>query len=333
MQVNPDFKTKNAGKKELFHKFPFEIISAVGKMYVYISIIVGIYGKAKGQFHRVAMCVQAISDAQALMSNITSIGEDLSDDFVTRVEQAIKDRQSVRNRETVVMKQKGLDVVFEVEKIDLACTTRTVNVMKYYTENKRALAGFQDTVSQSLPTGSLYEKILLWPGPKVSSSDFIRHAKGTSTEKVLTLFTNLQSDGLGEVETHKPSRGGRSWYRFVKKSTEGLSLEECTRLTTSLAKYNVNLAEYEVSIDSDPPAPKKKKVENKQTSQARQPLQSMDVDVNTPHISDVQNKQPNQPGQPMQPMDIDENTPHISTIQNREPMDDKTENKENISKD
>lgn len=201
------------------------------------------------------MIQQALANAQEIVKECPP-GQDIDSVYAARVDELASAKYETAVK--VHQKQRGKPVVYIERKITMMTTEKSIYLMDYFIFQKKALAGYGDPLSVR-PTNTtqkspmcVFTKILLSPGDTAISSDLIRHIKGTNTEIILTHFTTLQEEGLGQVQECKPSKGGRSYYKFAKIQTSGLSPEELVSLTDRLGKYQVKLAEYEVGLDLSP---------------------------------------------------------------------------------
>ena len=187
-----------------------------------------------------AMVIQAVENAQVLLSNIeeNKFGP-IDRDFKTKVKESLESNVDSDITDCVL--------------ISSANASRSIVMNKYFVTHKKYLAGYGasgDLNVQNQVNKTLAKKILLSTG-NIVKCNIITRTSRSHAEDIKFEMKRLQDLGLGEVLNIKPVGGGKTVTTFLKRSTEKMTCEDISSFTDTLAKLGINLVEYETSMFSD----------------------------------------------------------------------------------
>ena len=186
----------------------------MGTLYHIILFLLGLVGKQKGHVHRLAMVIQALSNASEILLLAEQMqAGDIDSDFKEKIKKCITDKYGETN--TIM--------------INTNTTSRSITLVKYFMQHKKFLSGYNISGVGVLPVSSqLSKKILLYPGKTVPCNTITKNTRYTA-DQVKQEMKQLANVGLGI---------------FHKVNIEDLGMEKTREITTKLANYAIDFKEF-----------------------------------------------------------------------------------------
>ena len=178
------------------------------------------------------MILQSLKNAQKLLNDCgLAKQEGLTEDFISSVTGYVDRNQ------------------FEF-KVDDETTMNSIRLMKFFTQEKKYLAGFpknhDPTASKTTSTGNteLLRKILLKNGPNVKTQDINRSCSKFNSASIKDAMMQLTDLGLGRTNHKAPTKGGVASFVFMKINFDELDIQEALAFTEKLSSLGISTADY-----------------------------------------------------------------------------------------